>query len=185
MESALKEKWKCQKELEESAKKLEYFDSIIDPINALNFQQNARERVQPVFDKHNNLHSSDYSRDSSLDYPLHYSKRELKADKIFDIVYLKEATEKNIPLAHLESLLEDLRFHKEKTFTDEFCLEIKENLPKLLRVVSQHVFEFDKDAQESCLFMNITKSRKHRRRNMLAMQVLRENEFEIIDYDAA
>ena len=70
LETALTEKSKYQKESETSIKELKYFDSNIGPITILDFQRYVRERSQPVFDKHNTLCSSDYSRDASLGHPL-------------------------------------------------------------------------------------------------------------------
>ena len=66
------------------------------------------EKVQPVFDKYNNLYLPNYSYNASLGYPLYYSKYAFKANKIFDIVYLKEAIEKMSLLVHLETIVDDL-----------------------------------------------------------------------------
>ena len=37
-----------------------------------------------------------------------------------------------MPLAHLESLTEDLKYHKENSFTNEFCNNMKNEILKLL-----------------------------------------------------
>ena len=68
---------------------------------------------------------SNYSRDASLGYPSNASKRAFYANKNFDIIYLKSAIEMNVPLAHLESLVDDLERHKESTFDDACREEMK------------------------------------------------------------
>ena len=143
---------KHENELRNLAKELEDFNSSVGPITTTDFHQYVRERVQPIFTKYNKLYYSDYNRHKSLGYPLHTSKRAFKANKIFDIVYLKEVIEKSMPLADLESRIDDLKHHKENRFTDGFCKEMKVELPKLLGIVLKHVFDFEADLDEGYLF---------------------------------
>ena len=141
-------------------------------------------RIKPAIDKHKKLYSPSYSRDASLDYPLYVSKRVFIANKIFDVLYLQDAVDNNVPLVHLESLIEDLKYHKENSFMDEFCKEMKKELPKLLKIVTQHKFNIEKDCEDSNLFENRIKSRRRRRRNMLAMSTLRSNQLQLEDDEA-
>ena len=89
---------------------------------------------------------------------------------------MKTAIDANVPLAHLESLVDDLQHHNESTFDDAFREEMKKEIPKLLRIVEEYAFHFELDAANSSLYENREKSRKRRKRNNLAMEVLRENE---------
>ena len=60
---------------------------------------------------------------------------------------------------------------------------MKKELPKLLRIVAEHEFYFEIDAEESHLYENRIKSRNRRRKNVIAMQVLRSNELQIREND--
>ena len=117
IESQLKEekeaKSALEKDIQEREKALEEIDEKLGPITTLDFQAHAISRVTPAIDKYESSYSPTNSRDASLDYPLYASKRAFIANKIFDVLHLKEAVEKNIPLAHLESLVEDLKYHKD------------------------------------------------------------------------
>ena len=61
---------------------------------------------------------------------------------------------------------------------------MKQELPKLLQIVNEHEFDFEKDAQESHLYENRIKSRNRGRNNRLDMQVIRANELGISGNDA-
>ena len=54
-------------------------------VPALEFQLYTVQRVELTFGKYLKLHSPAYYRDSSLDYPLYYSKHAFLSSKTFDI----------------------------------------------------------------------------------------------------
>ena len=136
LQDELKAKSELEKEIEELEKELESLDSTLGPITTIQFQEYAISRVAPAIEKYIRLYSPTYNRDESLEYPLYSSKKAFKANKIFNILYLKQAIQDNIPLAHLESIAEDLKHHKENIFTDEFCNDIKKEIPKLLQIAN-------------------------------------------------
>ena len=86
-----------------------------------------------------------------------------------------------MPLVHLESIAEDLKHCKENSFTSEFCNDIKKEILKLLQIVTQYKFNLEKDCSESNLFANRIKNHKRKRKNILAMCVLRSLELELGD----
>ena len=131
----------------------------LGPVSTLQFQKYAIEKVKPAFEKYVKLYKDDYSRDASLDYPLYHSKLAFKANKIFDILYLKECIENNTPMTQLNSMIDDLKHHKEEIFTNRFLSEMKEEMPKLLEFVSEIAFDFENDVKESHLYVNRLKAR--------------------------
>ena len=163
---------KYQYKLQEATKELSDFNNKIGHTTTLDFQQSVVERVEPVFSKYNNMYSLSYSQDASLDYPLYHSKKAFKANKIFHIISIRKAIEKNTLLVYLEYLISDLNYYKEKSFTSEFYSEMKTKLPKYLRIVKQYVFDFEENCQESILFTNRVKRRKQRRKNIPTMEIL-------------
>ena len=189
LEPQLRNEVKQQSALENQINELEArlndFNDNVGPATAVDFQAHAIQRAQSAFGKYLSLYSPNYFRDTSLDYPLYYSKRAFLSNKIFGILYLKEAIEKQVPLAHLESLVEGLKYHKEESFADSFCEEMKREIPQLLSIVSQHVFDFELQCEENNLCINRIKTRRRRRRNKLAMSVLRSNELGLIDNDTS
>ena len=86
LDTALKDKAKYEEELHSLSKELEDYNSNCGPTSTFDFQQHAKDRVKPVYDKHKSLYSSNYSRDASLGYPLYASKRAFNANKFFDII---------------------------------------------------------------------------------------------------
>ena len=147
----------------------------LGPTSTLQFQQYAIEKVKCAFEKHIALYKDDYSRDASLDYPLYHSKLAFKANKIFDILYLKECIANNTPITQLNSLIDNLNHHKEETFTPRYLSEMKSELPKLLQFVSEFAFDFDADVEDSHLYENRLKKRARNVKNRHAMEMLREN----------
>ena len=86
-----------------------------------------------------------------------------------------------MPLAHLESIVEDLKHHKENSFTGEFHNDIKKEIRKLLQIANQSQFNQEEDCSGSILFVNRIKNHKRKQKNILAMCMLRSLEIGLGD----
>ena len=97
---------------------------------------------------------------------------------------MKQAIQNNVPLAHFESLVEGLKCHKEESFTDMCCEEMKQEIPQFIKIMQQHNFDFESDCEENNIFINRIKSRRRKISNKLAMSVLRSNELGLNEDEA-
>lgn len=81
LEDKLKEEKAQKLALEENIKELEKvleeLDAKLGPLSTIEFQAYAISRVKPAIDKCKNLCSPSYSRNVSLDYPLHAFKKHI------------------------------------------------------------------------------------------------------------
>ena len=61
---------------------------------------------------------------------------------------------------------------------------MKWEIPKYITIIQQHIFDFNQDCEENNLFMNRIKSRRRKRRNKLAMSVLKSIELGLDENNA-
>ena len=89
LQDQLKAKLKLEKEIEELEKELESLDSTLGLIITIQLQEYAISRVAPAIKKYLRLYSPASNRNTSLEYHLYSSKKALKRNKIFGVLYLK------------------------------------------------------------------------------------------------
>ena len=96
---------------------IDEIDVMLDPLTSVEFQKYAKDKATVVFGKYFNLYSADYNQYRSLDYPLYRSKRGFYANKIFDILHLKDQDQSL--MTELKGLIDDLKCHDNDFFNED------------------------------------------------------------------
>ena len=119
----------------------------------------ARVKVKPAFTKYNKLYAPGTI--------LHKSKKAFCANKVFDILFLR--TDPSIMM--LEHLVDDLKYHRIKLFTEDFLHRMKKEIRTLLKIAKdEQFFDFETDVPESKKYLNRLRTRAQRARQQVAIQ---------------